>query len=160
MSGAPSIDSPTPTSMPNLKKHTLYPVHVGFNISGANRTHLALTFVWVVIVTGQVICTTDIHSNVNRYLVQFCFKIYQCCYDMKLLIGWIYAKSILFNNNLAKFWNRIALIEGLYNNMKNKYFLQDLGNHRLTKDICHVKIDKTKMKAQMYPRNYTRTYFR
>jgi hypothetical protein len=24
---------------------TLYPVHVGLNISGANRTHLALTFI-------------------------------------------------------------------------------------------------------------------
>jgi hypothetical protein len=32
---------------------------------------------------------------------------------MKLLIGWICAKSILFNNNLAKFWNRIGLINYL-----------------------------------------------
>jgi hypothetical protein len=31
----------------------IYPVHVGLNISGANRTHLALTFIRVVIVAGQ-----------------------------------------------------------------------------------------------------------
>jgi hypothetical protein len=31
---------------------SLISVHVGMNISGANRTHLALTFIWVVVI-GQ-----------------------------------------------------------------------------------------------------------
>jgi hypothetical protein len=36
-----------------LEDKIVIPVHVGLNISGANRTHLALAFICVVIVTGQ-----------------------------------------------------------------------------------------------------------
>jgi hypothetical protein len=48
----------------------LISVHVGMNISGANRTHLALTFIHMSCHSNRsVICTIDVHSNVNRYRI-------------------------------------------------------------------------------------------